>query len=81
MHCICEYLVSLVLINDLFCVVFVEMMDNDVNQRRVAVFSIIYIYSLNIYSLWVPRPLRITCEALILLAVSGCGLSCPTASL
>ena len=58
-----------------------QMMDNDVNQRRVAVFSIIYIYSLNIYSLWVPRPLRITCEALILLAVSGCGLSCPTASL
>ncbi len=47
------------------------MMDNDVNQRRVAVFKIIYIYSLNIYSHWVPRALRITFEALILLAVGG----------
>jgi len=46
------------------------MMDNDVNQRRVAVFHLVYLYSLDLYSRWVSKPLRYACEALLLLAVS-----------
>ena len=46
------------------------MMDNDVNQRRVAVFHLIYVYSLDVYSHWVPHLLRLTFEYFILFTVS-----------